>query len=143
MYLQVLFSGIRMQHAIHGRGNYDYSVTIQSTIVKNAVKQTFMPGTNYSNTLIFISLTRIGSLMKKMGVLFPTRSQLPSSVYNLRAKPRGSLTVSALPLSPPEVETYKDEHTHTYSVHTCTVAPSNSGNNDSLCFNYSGRASRK
>ena len=35
--------------------------------------------------------------MKKIGVLFPTRSQLPSSVYTLTANPRGSLTVSALP----------------------------------------------
>lgn len=46
-------------------------------------------------------LTRVGSLMKKMGVLFPTRSQFPSSVYSLTANPRGSRTVSALPLSPP------------------------------------------
>lgn len=49
------------------------------------------------------TLTRIGSRIKKIGVLFPTKSQLPSSVQNLRAKPRGSLTVSALPLSPPGV----------------------------------------
>ena len=45
--------------------------------------------------------TKIGSLMKKMGVLLPTRSQLPSSVYILMAKPRGSRAVSAEPLSPP------------------------------------------
>ena len=43
----------------------------------------------------------MGSRMKKMGVLFPTRSQFPSSVYILTANPLGSRAVSAEPLSPP------------------------------------------
>lgn len=47
------------------------------------------------------SLTCRGSLMKKMGVLLPTQSQFPSSVYILTANPRGSRAVSALPDSPP------------------------------------------
>ena len=45
-----------------------------------------------------------GSLMKKTGVLFPTISQLPSSVYIFTANPLGSLSVSAEPFSPPTVE---------------------------------------
>ena len=48
--------------------------------------------------------------MKKIGVLLPTRSQLPSSVYNLTANPRGSLTVSALPDSPPDLVEQKEEN---------------------------------
>lgn len=39
--------------------------------------------------------------MKKMGVLLPTQSQLPSFVYIFTAKPLGSRAVSALPDSPP------------------------------------------
>ena len=39
--------------------------------------------------------------MKKMGVLFPTQSQFPSSVYIFTANPLGSRAVSALPDSPP------------------------------------------
>ena len=37
------------------------------------------------------------SRMKKIGKLFPTRSQLPSSVYHFTAKPRGSRSVSGDP----------------------------------------------
>ncbi len=36
-----------------------------------------------------------------MGVLFPTQSQFPCSVYILTEKPLGSRAVSALPASPP------------------------------------------
>ena len=45
-----------------------------------------------------------GSRMKKTGVLLKTQSQLPSSVFNLIANPRGSRAVSAEPFSPPTVE---------------------------------------
>ena len=45
-----------------------------------------------------------GSRMKKTGVLLNTQSQLPSSVFNLIANPRGSRAVSAEPFSPPTVE---------------------------------------
>ena len=45
-----------------------------------------------------------GSRMKKTGVLLNTQSQLPSSVFNLTANPRGSRAVSADPTSPPTVE---------------------------------------
>src|SRR5271156_5082367 len=45
-----------------------------------------------------------GSRIKKTGVLFPVISQLPSSVYNFSANPRGSRAVSAEPFSPPTVE---------------------------------------
>ena len=45
-----------------------------------------------------------GSRMKNTGVLLPTMSQLPSSVYSFSAKPRGSRAASALPFSPPTVE---------------------------------------
>lgn len=46
---------------------------------------------------------KMGSRIKNIGVLLPTRSQTPSSVKNLIANPRGSLAVSADPLSPPTV----------------------------------------
>ena len=39
----------------------------------------------------------IASRMKNTGKLLPTRSQLPSSVKNLTAKPRGSRSCSGLP----------------------------------------------
>lgn len=42
--------------------------------------------------------------MKKTGVLLKTQSRIPSSVFSLIAKPRGSRAVSAEPLSPPTVE---------------------------------------
>lgn len=42
--------------------------------------------------------------MKKTGRSFPTKSQLPSSVLNLRAKPRMSRRVSEEPFSPATVE---------------------------------------
>jgi hypothetical protein len=45
-----------------------------------------------------------GSRMKKIGVLLPTMSKLPSSVYILTEKPRGSRQVSGLPRSPATVE---------------------------------------
>ena len=44
-----------------------------------------------------------GSRKKKTGVLLPTRSQLPSSVYSLTAKPRMSRSASAAPRSPATV----------------------------------------
>ena len=43
-------------------------------------------------------------LNEKAGIPLPTISQLPSSVYNLKAKPRTSRTVSALPRDPRTVE---------------------------------------
>lgn len=49
-------------------------------------------------------ITKMGSRIKKIGVLLPTISQIPCSVQNLRAKPRGSRAVSAEPDSPPTVE---------------------------------------
>lgn len=42
----------------------------------------------------------IASWMKNTGMLLPTISQFPSSVYIFRANPRTSRTVSALPLEP-------------------------------------------
>ena len=64
--------------------------------------------------------------MKKMGVLLPTRSQLPSSVYSLTAKPRGSRAVSAEPFSPPEglhgldkSQAFPDSPHSTYGVTSC------------------------
>lgn len=48
-----------------------------------------------------------GKIRRTTGVLLATISQLPSSVLNLMAKPRGSLAVSAEPASPPTVEKRK------------------------------------
>ena len=45
-----------------------------------------------------------GSRRKNTGVLLPTRSQLPSSVYIFTAKPRMSRSASAAPRSPATVE---------------------------------------
>ena len=45
-----------------------------------------------------------GSRRKNTGVLLATRSQLPSSVQNLIANPRGPRTRSCEPDSPPTVE---------------------------------------
>src|SRR5690625_1100634 len=45
-----------------------------------------------------------GSRMKKTGVLLPTMSRLPSSVYMRTAKPRISRSASAAPRSPATVE---------------------------------------
>src|ERR1700731_1599983 len=47
---------------------------------------------------------RNGSRKKNTGVLLPTMSQLPSSVYNLSAVPRISRSASAAPRSPATVE---------------------------------------
>ena len=46
----------------------------------------------------------MASRMKKTLRLLPTRSQLPSTVLNLTAKPRGSRAVSGLSLAPTTVE---------------------------------------
>ena len=46
----------------------------------------------------------IASRMKKIFRLLPTRSQLPSTVLNLMAKPRGSRAVSGRSLEPITVE---------------------------------------
>ena len=46
----------------------------------------------------------MASWMKKTGMLLPTRSQLPSRVYSLTAKPRTSRARSADPLFPATVE---------------------------------------
>ena len=46
----------------------------------------------------------IASRMKKTLRLLPTRSQLPSTVLNLTAKPRGSRSVSGISLAPATVE---------------------------------------
>src|SRR5690625_6865687 len=57
-----------------------------------------------------------GSRMKKTGVLLPTMSRLPSSVYMRTAKPRISRSASAAPRSPATVEkrmnrSRSEEHT--------------------------------
>src|SRR5690625_7329361 len=46
----------------------------------------------------------LGSRTKKIGVVFPTRSKLPSEVENFRAKPRTSRQAPGEPSSPATVE---------------------------------------
>ena len=77
------------------------TIDIQIFMLKSSVANVFCLDSNYQEYIILLIQTIIGSLIKKIGVLLPTRSQLPSSVYILTANPRGSRAVSADPDSPP------------------------------------------